>query len=116
MAINSTYGVSLSGLTAASTRMQATAHNVANVNTEGFKAQRTIDTPSSAVGGGVTTRVEQTTTAGPVSFGDEGELVEQSNVDIANETVQRVVAAGAYEANLAVVRELSEMDKVLFTI
>jgi len=52
--MNSISSIALSGLNAAQTSLNASAHNVANLATEGFKRQETVQTAQS--GGGVTTQ------------------------------------------------------------
>ncbi|TAF86451.1 MAG: hypothetical protein EAZ54_01605, partial [Curvibacter sp.] len=51
--MNSISSIALSGLNAAQTSLNASAHNVANLATEGFKRQETVQSAQS--GGGVTT-------------------------------------------------------------
>ena len=113
MQINSGLSASLSGLAAASTEVEAAAYNVANVNTEGFKAIRVVEVSAGTEGSGVTRRVERTTTPGPVALDESRGLVEQSNVDIADEAVRRVAASRAYEANVTVAEAISDMDGAL---
>ncbi len=55
--MNSISSIALSGLNAAQTSLNASAHNVANLATEGFKRQETVQTAQS--GGGVTTSVRE---------------------------------------------------------
>jgi len=90
--------IALSGLAAASTRLQASAHDVANANTPGFTPHRVSLQESP---GGVRAVVEQ---EAPPGFG----------VDLAAERVEQLVAARAYEANLAVLESWSErVDSLL---
>ena len=63
-------GTSLSGIRAAHQRVNTTAHNLANSNTQEFRANRTLQ--SENTGGGTQARVEQTQQSTSVS----DELVE----------------------------------------
>ncbi len=92
---------SLSGLTAAQTRITTAAHNTANANTYGFKKHRALHQEVQPQGG-VTTTIEQVDTPGPVVFGEtENGLiaVEQSNVDLGEEAVNLLLGKRIFEAN-----------------
>lgn len=95
----------LSGLTAFSKQLEVVAHNVANVNTDGFKKSGTefVEIPS----GGVLPVVEKDDSSGPTvlrnSTGNQT-MVELSNVDLGKETVQQIVAQRSLEANLQTLR------------
>ena len=92
---------SLSGLSAAQTRITTAAHNTANANTDGFKKQRTLHQEVEPQG--VATTIEQVNTPGPViqRDTDTGVVdVELSNVDLAEEAVNLLVGKRHYEANL----------------
>ncbi|MBS0183593.1 MAG: hypothetical protein JSS39_14460 [Nitrospira sp.] len=95
----------LSGLTAFSKQIEVVAHNVANVNTDGFKKSGTefVEIPS----GGVLPVVEKDDSSGPAvlrnSTGNQT-MVELSNVDLGEETVQQIAAQRSLEANLQTLR------------
>ncbi|UVT17895.1 MAG: flagellar biosynthesis protein FlgC [Nitrospira sp.] len=91
----------LSGLTAFGKQIEVVAHNVANVNTDGFKRSKTefVEVPT----GGVLPVVEKDNSAGPTALRDTGSsptMVELSNVDLGEETVQQILAQRSFEANL----------------
>ena len=95
----------LSGLTAFSKQIEVVAHNVANVNTDGFKKSRTefVEIPI----GGVLPVVEKDDSSGPTVLRDTGgnqTMVELSNVDLGEEVVQQIVAQRSFEANLQTLR------------
>ncbi|MFY4728379.1 flagellar basal body rod protein FlgC [Nitrospira sp. BLG_2] len=95
----------LSGLTAFGKQIEVVAHNVANVNTDGFKKSRTefVEIPN----GGVLPVVEKDDSSGPSVLRDTGgahTMVELSNVDPGEETVQQIVAQRSFEANLQTLR------------
>ena len=95
----------LSGMTAFGKQIEVVAHNVANVNTDGFKKSRTefVEIPS----GGVLPVVEKDESSGPTVLRDTDgrqSMGELSNVDLGEEAVQRIVAQRSFEANLQTLR------------
>jgi flagellar hook protein FlgE len=95
----------LSGLAAFSKQIEVVAHNVANINTDGFKKLRTefVEVPA----GGVLPVVEKDDSSGPTVLRDTGGnpfLVELSNVDLGEEAVQQIMAQRSFEANLQTLR------------
>ena len=96
----------LSGLLALQKRTAATAHNTANVNTDGFKRVR-VTMQESTPPGGVEPRVEKVETPGPVvqeMTAAGPELVEKSNVELAEELPNLMLSRRYYQANLKVVQ------------
>jgi flagellar hook protein FlgE len=77
--------ISLSGMRAAQAAMDASAHNIANLATPGFRREQV--SPSTAVGGGVTVTVGQADAPGHAI---EADMVDQ------------LVARNGFLANLAV--------------
>jgi len=94
--MNSISSIALSGLNAAQTSLNASAHNVANLATEGFKRQETVQTAQS--GGGVTTSVREANTA--------GNALEQ-------DVVTQLQAKSSFIANLAVFKTQDKMAGAL---
>lgn len=84
--------VSLSGMNAAQTALDASAHNVANLATAGFRREQVIQ--ESASSGGVTTSLTQ--------------APEPANA-IEEDVVGQLVAKNAFLANLAVFRTSDKM-------
>jgi flagellar basal-body rod protein FlgC len=100
----------LSGLTAFSTQVAVTAHNVANVTTDGFKKSRTelIAVES----GGVRSAIQKDETAGPTILNNTGygpAQLELSNVDLAEEAVNQIIGQRGFEANIQTVKTADEM-------
>ena len=95
-------GIALSGLRAASAGLTVQASNVANQQSDGFKAKR-ADLVAEASGGVRVSGVSED----PTPAGSGG-----SNVDLATEAVQGMSLEVMYKANLAVLRTQSELDKV----
>jgi len=104
-----------SGLSAQSIALQASAHNVANVNTNGFKRQE-VTMAAGASGGVGSVSVQQVDTPGVLLLesGLDGLLLQASNVDFTDETITRIAAARIYQANLVVVEaEKERLDPLL---
>lgn len=104
----------LSGLNAFGKQLEVSAHNVANVNTDGFKSSRTELVE--AQNGGVLPVVQKDDSAGPAVLKDTSQgprQVELSNVDLGQEAVSQIIAQRGFEANL---RTLKTADDLLGSI
>lgn len=127
------FGTPLSALDAFGTSMAVTANNVANMNTDEFRASdvRLQTGPASQDGqdgqerGVQVAEIRQSTTEGPLrmdlrrvvhedgSVTVETSAIEGSNTDVANEMVSMLTDQRAFEANAAVVRARDEMTGIL---
>ena len=101
----------LSALNAIQTRTNSTANNIANVNTDGFKATK-VTLVEGAVQGGVGTNTERVKTPGPIvyeqsSTGDN--LIEKSNVDLTEEMPTMLIDRRAYQANIKMIQAQDDM-------
>ncbi|MFQ5829845.1 MAG: flagellar basal body rod C-terminal domain-containing protein [Candidatus Methylomirabilia bacterium] len=103
----------VSGLVAQRMRLDVSANNVANLNTNNFKKSRVV--LESTQPAGVRASVQQVNTPGvpiPDGFavrpGDE-----TSNVDLVEETVTQIGALQGFRANLNIVRAADQMLKHL---
>jgi len=94
--MNSLSSIALSGLHAAQTSLNASAHNVANLATEGFKRQETVQTEQP--GGGVSTEVRQAEVAGNA---------------LETDVVTQLQAKHSFIANLAVFKTSNQMAGAL---
>jgi len=107
------YGPGMTALRAHSTKLAVAAHNVANLSTPGFKAQRVhmVEVP----GGGVTVTISRDLSPGPpLREQDEGRsksggIREGSNVDLAREMVDLITSQRGYQANARAVKTLAEI-------
>lgn len=94
----------LSALSALGTAQAVSANNVANVNTDGFKASD-VSLETGPDGQGVRVgSIQESTSAGPI-FGE----VERSNTDLGREMVDMMTTSRAFSANVAAVRVSEEM-------
>nr|WP_315479586.1 flagellar basal body protein [uncultured Rhodoferax sp.] len=94
--MNSLSSIALSGMNAAQTSLNTSAHNVANLATEGFKRQETVQTEQP--GGGVSTEVRQAEVAGNARETD---------------VVTQLQAKHSFIANLAVFKTSNQMAGAL---
>lgn len=106
--------VSLSALNSFGQALSATAHNLANVNTPGFKRLQTDY--QSVDGGGVSVTLRRDTTPGAPYQDASGQEMETSNVDLATEAVDLMSIRTAYAANLKPIRAEQEMTGSLLDI
>ncbi|MDD2464348.1 MAG: flagellar basal body rod C-terminal domain-containing protein [Desulfobulbus sp.] len=112
-AINS----AVSGLQAYSLKTQATANNVANLNTEGFK--RDVVTLSSQTPQGVRASVSKDQSAGALvaESTDTGtEMVEQSNVDLVQEMPDLIMEKNGFSANIKTLQTTDQMMESLINL
>lgn len=123
----SAVGSALSGLQAASKRIQVSADNVANqYSTKTIKNGQILDQPYipqiaqqvSHSGGGVQVITKDATPATiPVQDQyDPGQLVDYPNVDVATELVNQRIASYDYKANLKTLKVAHEMEQNLLDI
>ena len=100
----------ISAISSFSTKMNVTANNIANVNTDGFKKSRTLFKEGQS--GGVAPIVDQVDTPGPVKeILEDGETreVEASNVDLSEELTGSIATQTAYKANLKTIQTADDM-------
>jgi len=112
MSISSTSSVS--GIQAAFGMLGVSAHNIANVNTNGFKKQ--TSTLHEGENGGVTHTVGKSTDPGTLFQDGSGNMVESSNVDISEEIVSQIGAKHYLTANLNALKVANDVQKSLLDI
>lgn len=99
----------VSGLLAQRTRLDVSANNVANVNTDNFKKSRVVLESNEPAG--VQASVEQVNTPGTPIPNRPGN--ETSNVDLVEEVVTQITALHGFRANLTTVQTADKMLKRL---
>ncbi len=102
---------SLSGMSALGRKVQGTAKNVANADTDGFKESRAelVEAPAPVLG--VAVQARQSETPGPEVLEDTPQgtqLVEQSSVDLGEEMANLLVAQSGFEMNVEALRAQDE--------
>jgi len=113
----SAYQSALSGLQAFSAKVTANGNNIANISTEGFKGSRVH--LEQAVSGSVSTNVEQLATPAHSVYEattNGYELVELSNVDMAEEIPDMILNEIYYKANLRTIQATNEMFGSLLSL
>ena len=97
-----------------SLKLQASAHNIANLQTEGFRGQEVAQ--STGPGGeGLQAHVSPTHAPAPVILRD-GQLRAQSNTDLARETIHHVEAAAAFRSNMGVMKVHDSLTEAVLNI
>ena len=106
----------LSALDAYGKKLDVTANNIANLNSDGFRKSRAIF--EEADPSGVIVSISRVNTPGaPIPAEDgAGKPRESSNVDLAGEIVDLKTTKHGYQANLKVVKAEDEMLGSLFDI
>ena len=95
-------------------KLQSSAHNTANLNTEGFQAQRV--TQSTTPGGeGLQAHVSPTQAPAPVILRD-GQLRTLSNTELTRETINHVEAAAAFRSNMGVMQVQDKLTEAVLDI
>jgi flagellar hook protein FlgE len=105
---------SVSAINAAFEMHAASAHNVANSRTDGFKSL--VTSTEENRNGSVTVNVTQNPEPGTVYDNENGEQVESSNVDYARETVNQMNAKHLLAANIAALKTYQDMEKSVIDI
>lgn len=98
--MSSALSIAQSGLQAAQLRLNGSAHNIANLNTPGFKRE-TVQQQAVPPSGGVQARTAQAARPG---------------VALEAETVEQVAAAYAFKANVLVLRTADEIAGALLDV
>ncbi|WP_373086801.1 flagellar basal body rod C-terminal domain-containing protein [Sneathiella sp.] len=120
-------GSALSGMDAATKRIDVSAQNIVNVNSVGTKSEQTsykaVEAIQTSDGNGAPTvtvreRTPSTvTTYAPNSLlANADGLVESPNVDIASELVSQDVAVNSYKASVKMFQVWDEMQKATLDI
>lgn len=104
--MSSASSIALSGLTAASTRLDAHAQNVANLQSEGY-APVAVTQEALPQGGTVATVSREELASDAALAG---------TVDLAKELVGQLTARRAYEANLATLRAADEAEQSVLDV
>ena len=99
-------GIAQSGLEAASTRVNVSAHNVANALTDGFVPSQV--TAAEQAGGGVTTAVSRASDPLAEARADQA-LLAPSRTDLVTEVVAQQAATRLYQANVASLKTADEL-------
>ena len=122
--INAFY-ISKSGAKNYQQYLDAVAHNLANVNTDGFKSQtvnfeelvygdaQTEDGEvlENAVGNGSRVTVDRNMSEGMAKIDDDGTIIEGSNVDVATEMTKLIQAQRGFQMNSRMLQTADELEQ-----
>ena len=94
-------------------KVQTTAHNIANLNTEGFKKSRVLLQEGHP--GGVTASIQRIDSPGaPVAYPEHSTITESSNVDLGEEMILLMTAKHGLQANLKILK--AEAERIGFLL
>lgn len=105
--MNTSFGISLTGLEVSQRRLDVAANNVANVNTPMFKASEVVGVALPQ--GGVRAEVRPTRDEPRFTANLDGPHAIGSNTDLVREMVSRAVAVTSYRANAGALHREDEM-------
>ncbi len=106
----------LSALAALGKKLNVTANNIANLNTDGFKKSRAILEDADPYG--VTVSISKVNTPGAPVPSEDGtpQMKESSNVDLGEEIIDLKITERAFEANVKPIQAEEEMTGKLLDI
>ena len=103
--------ISRSGLIAAQTRVNASAHNTANTSTDKFNKQHV--TQSERATGGTDANIDTVELSAEALKRAEETPGDQNNVDQVEDTVERIESEHSFKRNVKAIRTQDEMDQTL---
>ncbi len=104
----------VSGIRAATDMLSISAHNTANINTDGYKKHRV--NLSEAINNGVIVDISGSNEAGLLYKNEKGDIVETSNVSYPEEIAVQINAKHLLLANIAVINRTDEAQESLMDI
>lgn len=108
------FNSSISGIRAATDMLGVSAHNIANINTHGYKKQH-INLRSDD-NSGVIVGITESTETGPLYKNARGETIETSNVNYIEEVVTQIKARHLFSANVAALKHANEVQETIMDI
>lgn len=122
MSVNA-LNTAVTGLQVNNFRQDVTANNIANVNTDGFRAS-TVQTADNAYINSIGTGTQVMGTYAPDRPGPQavdtastvGGMVEQSNTDLVVERTNQMNAQNAYGVNIAMARTIEDTTQTLLDL
>jgi flagellar basal body rod protein FlgG len=105
---------SIAGISAFGRQLETIANNIANVNTDGYKAKKPQIVENSQGIPEITVTINST--GGIPIQGPDTPVRESSNVELSQEFPNMLLAKRGYEARLKALRVQSELDKSVLDI
>ncbi len=103
---------SISGIRAATDMLITSAHNIANINTDGYKKQHV--NLSGDHGSGVIVDITESTETGTLYKSRRGGMVETSNVNYIEEVVTQIKARHLLSANAAAIKYTDKAQETIW--
>ena len=110
----SAFNTSLSAIYASFELMNVSAHNTANVNTDGF--QKINATLNEGKNGGVVVKIGDNEQTGPAYQVQTTGEDQPSNTDYVEEVANQITAEHMLKANIEMIKTLDEMEESLLDI
>ena len=107
--ITSAFAASASGISAAATKLQANANNIANANTNGYQAQHVDIVERPAGVEARTASVDGPNRADAAADSNRVSPAPPSDVNLADELVRMVANENFYQANVQALKATDEM-------
>ncbi len=104
----------VSGIRAAIDMRDLSAHNTANINTEGYKKSRV--NLSESTNNGVFVDISKSTETWLLYNNEKGDMVESSNVSYPEEIATQINATDLLSVNIAVINRTDEAYKDILNI
>ncbi|MDP6942854.1 MAG: hypothetical protein QF464_01790 [Myxococcota bacterium] len=95
-------------------KLQSSAHNTANLNTDGFEGQR-VSQSTGPGGEGLQAHISPTHAPAPVILRD-GQLRVLSNTELTREAISHVEAAAAFRSNMGVMHVQDKLTEAVLEI
>jgi flagellar basal-body rod protein FlgC len=108
------FNTSLSALQASTELLNVSAHNTANANTDGF--QKINATLNEGKNGGVVVKLGENEQTGPAYQVQTTGEPEPSNTNIAEESVNQILAEYLLKANIEAIKTQDEMNESLLDV
>ncbi len=108
------FNSSVSGIRAAIDMLSISAHNTANINTDGYKKLRV--NLRDDYDSGVIVDITESSETGPLYKNKRGDMVESSNVNYVEEVVVQINARHLLSANAAAIKRTDEALESLMDI
>ena len=108
------FNSSVSGIRAAIDMRDLSAHNTANINTDGYKKKRV--NLSEGTNNGVFVNISGSTERGMLYKNEKGNILETSNVNYPEEIATQISVTHLLSANIAVINRTDEAYEDLLDI
>lgn len=104
----------ISGVQAGESRLDVTANNIANVNTDGFHAS--VVTTKARNPYGTETVISEPSVQGNTYVDEQGNIKEMSNVDVATQVVNLLIAEATVKANAEALRTADSLTGTILDL